>query len=124
LTPLEWGLPQYDSKNYFKADPGLKSFVFTLENPRNFPARKFALKPEEEDKAIFCDSLLGPAFRGSFLTTLRDFSVSDRANLNKDSYTSAYALSSAADANPCRQTIFTGLPKFAVKEIEVFEITN
>jgi hypothetical protein len=36
----------------YKADHSLKSFVFTLKNPHNFPVRKFALKAEKKDRAI------------------------------------------------------------------------
>jgi hypothetical protein len=41
FTPLEW-----DSESYlnYKCDDSLKSFLFTLKNPHNMPARKFALK--------------------------------------------------------------------------------
>jgi hypothetical protein len=51
FTPTMW-----DSNCAYKADPSLKSFLFGLKNPHNFPARTFALKTEERDKAIFCDS--------------------------------------------------------------------
>jgi hypothetical protein len=37
--------------NCWKADPSLKSFVFTLKNRQNVPARRFALKAEMKDKA-------------------------------------------------------------------------
>jgi hypothetical protein len=57
FTPVKW-----DSSNQWKADPSLKSFVFTLKNPHRFPARKFALKAKEKDFAIICDSSEGPSF--------------------------------------------------------------
>jgi hypothetical protein len=38
------------------ADASLKSFLFALKNPHNFPARKFALKAEQKDRAIFYNS--------------------------------------------------------------------
>jgi hypothetical protein len=37
-----------------KADPSLKSFIFTLNNPHNVQARRFALKAEMKDMAIHC----------------------------------------------------------------------
>jgi hypothetical protein len=40
FTPLQWESPPEDS---WKCDDSLKSFVFTLKNPHNIPARKFAL---------------------------------------------------------------------------------
>jgi hypothetical protein len=39
-------------KYHYKADDSLKSFVFTLKNPHNISARKFALKTEEKHWAI------------------------------------------------------------------------
>jgi hypothetical protein len=56
FTPVKWESARKKSK----ADPSLKSFLSTLKNPHNFPARKFALRAEEKDKAIWCDSLRGP----------------------------------------------------------------
>jgi hypothetical protein len=47
---------------HFKVDPSLKNFVLALKNPHNFPARKFALKAEKKDNAIFCDPERGARF--------------------------------------------------------------
>jgi hypothetical protein len=52
----------WDSDSEYNADPSLKSFLFMLKNPHNFPVRKFALKAKEKDGAIFCDSSRGPHF--------------------------------------------------------------
>jgi hypothetical protein len=57
FTPMEW-----DSDNGKKADPSLKSFLFTLKNPHNFPARKFALNAERKYRAINCYYSWGPHF--------------------------------------------------------------
>jgi hypothetical protein len=51
FTPVAWeSRPwngNYDSENNcLKADPSLKSFIFTLKNPYNVRARRFALKAE------------------------------------------------------------------------------
>jgi hypothetical protein len=51
FTPVEW-----ESWNGKETDPGVRSFPFALKNLHNFPARKFALKAERKDKAIYCDS--------------------------------------------------------------------
>jgi hypothetical protein len=37
-----------------KADPSLKSFFFTLKNPNNVSAQRFALKAKKKGKAIHC----------------------------------------------------------------------
>jgi hypothetical protein len=42
FTPVEW-----DSSGDWKANPSMKSFVGTLKNRHNFPARRNALKAEE-----------------------------------------------------------------------------
>jgi hypothetical protein len=75
FTPVEWDSPTSCS---FKADPSLRSFIFTLKNPRNVPARRFALKTERRYEAIPCDSERGPIFYGGI-------AVRDNSNANTDS---------------------------------------
>jgi hypothetical protein len=109
FTPLAW-----ESGWKYKADPSLKSFLFTLNNPHNVPAWRFALKAERRDKAIFCDSFGGPHFG--------DIEVKDKCNANTMSLTyfgTRYTNDTGLDGN----TFFTGSRDFQVKEIEVFEIT-
>jgi hypothetical protein len=47
FTPVEW-----ESGDWSKVDPSLKSFLFTLKNPHNFPLRRFALKDAMNHRAI------------------------------------------------------------------------
>jgi hypothetical protein len=54
-TPVEWESSGYGRN---KADPSQKSFLFTVKNPHNVPARTFGLKGEKKDKAIHCWSKL------------------------------------------------------------------
>jgi hypothetical protein len=71
LTPVECDSPPPDGRGpdgrrfveRWKADPSLKSFLFTLKNPHNFPARKFPLKAERKDRAICCSFAWAPQFR-------------------------------------------------------------
>jgi hypothetical protein len=70
FTPVEWEL----GMGMCKADPSLKSFLFTLMNPHNVPARRFALNAERKDEAIYCWSDCGPHFC--------DIVVSDDCNTN------------------------------------------
>jgi hypothetical protein len=112
LTPVKWESGHY----LFKADPSLKSFLFTLKNPHNIPARKFALKAERKEKAIFCSSSCGPLFC--------DIGVDNNSNANTRSYTDRFGTSYANDTGLDENTFFTGSPRFTVKEIEVFEITD
>jgi hypothetical protein len=102
FTPVEW-----DSYSYGKADPSLKSFLFTLKNPHNFPARRFALKTEKKNEAIYCHPNYGPEFN--------DITVSDTFYFG-DHYINDTVLDG--------RTFFTGSSHFRVKEIEVFEITE
>jgi hypothetical protein len=110
FTPLEW-----ESEWKLKCDDSLKSFLFTLKNPHNIPARKFALMAEKKHLTICCESSLGPQFGGMW--------VSDNCNTNTDSCTclgNAYTNDTGLD----RKTVFTGSFNFQVREIEVFEIAD
>jgi hypothetical protein len=111
---VKWESP---SKGKLKADPSLKSFVFTLKNPHNFPARKFALKAEKKDEAISCDSERGPYFYGGI-------GVSDNCDAHSSSFTQHFGSSYANDTGQDGRTFFAGSGTFTVKEIEVFEITD
>jgi hypothetical protein len=66
FTPLKWEsrMPKslIDWNNCYKADPSLKSFLFTLKNPQKSPARRFALKTEKKLTAMCCVSDFGPEF--------------------------------------------------------------
>jgi hypothetical protein len=41
-----------DVSNCWKADDSQESFLFTLKNPHNIPARRFALRAEKKHRAI------------------------------------------------------------------------
>jgi hypothetical protein len=122
FTPVEWESRVWNGKdddedNVFKVDDSQKSFVFTLKNPHNFPARKFALKADEKDRAIGCDSKCGPVFGGGF-------GVSDNCNTNTQSYAVVFGVCYINDTGLDGETFFTGSTNFKVKEIEVFEIED
>jgi hypothetical protein len=111
FTPVDW---ESRTSNYTKADNSLRSFLFTLKNPHNIPARRFALKAEEKSSAIGCDSEWGPYFGC-------DIGVSSDCNAGSWSYISLgrdYTNDTGLDG----RTVFTGSYRFQVKEIEVFEI--
>jgi hypothetical protein len=120
FTPVEWESrvwngKRWDKDNCWKADDSQKSFLFTLKNPHNIPARRFALKAEQKHMAIYCDSTRGPTFY--------DINIYDNCNANTNSDTSlgwSYTNDTGLHAN----VVFTGSQYFRVKEIEVFEITE
>jgi hypothetical protein len=110
---------EWESRNNYpfnRADPSLKSFLFTLQNPHNVAAGRFALKAEKKDEAIYCHSDCGPH--------LWDIGVFDHCNANRNSYTYQFGICYANDTGLDGQTFFTGSKHFQVKEIEVFELTN
>jgi hypothetical protein len=113
FTPVEWESFQPGKS---KADPSLRSFVFTLKNPHNFPAKKFALKAEGKDRAIFCSSTRAPSFY--------DVVVCDNCSNTARSYTCNFGRSYVNDTGWERAIFFTGGERFTVKEIEVFEMTD
>jgi hypothetical protein len=94
----------------------VRRVFFSLKNPHNIPARRFALKSEKKHRAIWCDSEKCPRFGW-------DISVRDNCSANTSNSTylgSTYT--NDTGLNP--RTVFTGSPGFQVKEIEVFEITG
>jgi hypothetical protein len=125
FTPVEWESRVWNGKggdenNCLKADASLKSFIFTLKNPHNVPARRFALKAEKKEEAICCYFSCGPHFW--------DITVSDNCNANTNSHTGNFGWHYTNDTGlggpVFHSTFFTGSPNFKVKEIEVFEITD
>jgi hypothetical protein len=62
FTPVEWESSRKSKRKrdpdepFAKVDASQTSFLFTLNNPHNITARRFALK----DEAIWCDSQRGP----------------------------------------------------------------
>jgi hypothetical protein len=111
FTPVKW---ESDARGKCKGDPSLKSFIFSLKNPHNVPAARFALKPKKKDEAIFCDSETGPNFT--------DIQVSDECNLDKNSYASNFGSCYTNDTGLDGKKFFTASQYFRVSEIEVFAI--
>jgi hypothetical protein len=110
FTPVELE----SGKLHWKADDSFWSFVFTLKNPHDIPARRLALKPEAKWGAICCDSGGGPCFGN-------DIRISNNYNANTwcvASLGNGFTTDTGLDG----KTVFTGSQFFHVKEIEVFEI--
>jgi hypothetical protein len=111
FTPVEW-----DCSGKHKVDPSLKSFLFTLKNPHNIPARTFALRHRKLPEAIVCDCGAGPRFW--------DIGVYADCNANTNSFTGSLGSWYINDTGRKWDSIFTGNNNFRGKEIEVFEITD
>jgi hypothetical protein len=113
-----WNEKRGKESNAVKADDSQKSFVFTLKNPHNIPAKRFALNAEMKWRAIVCNSRCGPDFC--------NIGVSDNCNTNTNSCAcfNGFIDSYINDTGLNGKTIFADLKNFQVKEIEVFEITE
>jgi hypothetical protein len=116
FTPVMWESRYESLICCYSGDASLKSFLFTLRNPHNIPARRFALKAEKKDKAICCTSTRGPHFS--------DIVLFNECNANTDSFTSIFGIHYTNDTGLDGMKFFTGSEYFRVKEIEVFEITD
>jgi hypothetical protein len=118
FTPVKWESQIWKGdygnlNNTLKEDDSLKSFLFTLTNPHNIPARRFALKARIKDMAITCYSGCGPHFGG--------IGVSDNCNTNTNNVTWLGPVY-INDTGLGMWIVFTGSWNFQVAEIEVFEI--
>jgi hypothetical protein len=107
-TPVAWS-----SRCNYASDPTLKSFLFTIKNPHNLPARIF--KQKSEAYAIYDTSSYGPTFGNGFDIVVYDKcqSANCRARLG-----TGYA----NDSGISEYLVFTGERNFTVEEIEVFEV--
>jgi hypothetical protein len=84
FTPVKWESPTFGK---YKGDPSLKSFLFTLKNPHNVPARTIALKAEAQHAAIECNGLWGPCFYDICVCHDCDIKIDSWSNLGYNSYT-------------------------------------
>jgi hypothetical protein len=115
FTPVAWEL----LNGMCKADNSQKSFVFTLTNPHNVAAPRFALRAERKHTAMICNSGWGSCFDGDCAIGL-----SDHCNANTDSYTFGFSCCYINDTGLDGQTFFTGSRKLRIKEVEAFTITD
>jgi hypothetical protein len=114
-----WNGKLGNDNNCLKADDSLKSFLFTLKNPHNISARRFALKDEMTHQATNCDSKCGSCF-GCYPT---DIAVLENCDANTGNFTSI-GFNYTNDTGLNKDEVFTGSKYFQVKEIEVLEITE
>jgi hypothetical protein len=113
FTSVEWESPALSRS---KGDDSLNSFLFTLTNPHNIPARKFELRSERKHEAIYCDSTRSPCFI--------NLGVYDDCNTHSRNYVGYWTESYIQDLRLMPDLIFTNSGHFQVKEIEIFEITK
>jgi hypothetical protein len=116
FTPVKW-----ESRQRWKGDDSLQSFLFTLRNPHGVPPRKFPLRAEKKQHAIYCNSTCCAGF-GYY----GDIHVFGNGNANR--YSCTRIGTHWSDRTYANDTAFeyflTGAEHFTVKEIEVFEIAD
>jgi hypothetical protein len=122
FTPVEWDsrlrLWRWDGIDCCKSDPSLKSFLFTIKNPHNFPARIFPLKPEGMKYAIYSEAESGPDFVDiGANTSPRTSRVRPRPGEWFGQY---YTNDTGYDG----VSFFTNSLVFTVREVEVFYIIS
>jgi len=94
-------------------------FVFTLKNPHNIPPSKFNMKQDWLNHSICCDINLGPIFG------CNDIRIENNCNSKSNRFTfydfqpGEYCFD---DTTGKKRLLFTGTPRYLVKEIEVFNI--
>jgi hypothetical protein len=109
FTPVPW-----DSKGGYRADPSLKSFLFTLKNPESFAPQTCALKADKKHEAIYCNPERGPYFC--------DIHISENCSASPSNHTSGFGLRYTNHTGREGKTFFAGSEYFQVWEIEFFEI--
>jgi hypothetical protein len=80
FTPLAW-----ESVCCNKPDISLSSCLFPLKNSYNTPAKRFPLKPERNDSAVYCHHALGLSFGGTC-----DLSTSGYADFENGSHSYSF----------------------------------
>jgi hypothetical protein len=121
-TPVEWETRQHNGRwglenNCYTKDESGRSFLFTVTNPHNLPARRFVLKPNQRQFATYCCDNRGPTFGRD-----GEFEVFFRSN--DDSRTRGFGNAYDNDSGINGSTLLTGYDSFVVNEIEVFQITD
>jgi hypothetical protein len=109
-TPLAW-----NSRNGYVPDPSEKTFIFTLKNPHNLPARIYKLK--DAQYAINDQAQYGPTFGCNAVY------VCDKCQSSTSSYSNVN-IHYVNDTGIQGLQVLTGAKNFTVKEIEVFEVIS
>jgi hypothetical protein len=112
-TPLAW-----DGTGQYKADTSLQSFIFTVRNPSNTAPRRFALKSNRAQYAIYCSPSYGPTFGAG-----QDFYVTFPGN-GSASVSTNLGSSYNNDTGHPGNSFLAGNSSFLIKKLEVFEVSE
>jgi hypothetical protein len=125
-TPLTWESRKWNGRSdetnsCLKCDDSQTSFVFTLKNRHIIGPRRFALKPDRKQFAIYCNAVAGPVF-GCYPA---EFSIKENCQIEGGcTYAGRLGTTYVNDTGLTAETILTSAWAFTVKEIEVFEIQD
>jgi hypothetical protein len=107
FTPVEW---ESSPQKKFKADDSEKSFLFTLKNPHNVVARRFGLKAQMKQPALYFPPGRGPQFPGLW--------VYGNCNAHTRSNTIGFGATYTNDTGLDGDTFFAGSMHFQVREMK------
>jgi hypothetical protein len=97
-------------------DSSHQSFVFSLVNPWNVPAKRFGITSDSSKRSICCYSGYGPVFGSG-----SDFAVGNPLNGYEAGW-SRFGESYPNDTGIDGQKFFDGQHRFTIQNIEVFAI--
>jgi hypothetical protein len=111
----------WDSSGEWKADKSRESFLFTVTNPHNLPARKFPLKPGMDAYTLFCYSHTNLVWIGAGGA----IGIPQDCTSENTSQTRGFGAQNSSFSNDTGingGTLFTGEDCFTVKELEIFHL--
>jgi hypothetical protein len=115
FTPVNWSAaPGMSSCAGERHD---RSFIFTLKNPHNIPARRFALNKSKSTRTVRLDIDCGPVFG------MDDLGFRNDSGGGAEGFTS-FGEVYINDTDLDGETLLTGSKNFKIKEIEVFWISD
>jgi hypothetical protein len=116
FTPVEW---ESRTTECYIPDPSRTTFIFTLKNHHNIPARRFRMNGNTEGP-VFCRSDHGPNFC--------QIGVRDQCNVSQENYAKFFKNDGLNrfnnDTGLKGDEVFMPSGYFTVKEIEVFQIED
>jgi hypothetical protein len=107
---------EWDSSDSWKIDESQQSFLFTVKNPHNMPARKFPLKYDKKHLFLYCGATSALTYFGTYgaITIYPDCNAT---LIIMDLVIHEGAMRRALGLTT--KTFFTGVSKLTMKELEI-----
>jgi hypothetical protein len=115
FTPVEW---ESRTIKCYRPDPSRKTFIFTLKNHHNIPARRFRMNDTAEGP-VFCEPRNGPNF-----CLIGVYDQCNESNKNYAKFFESNIDKFNNDTGLDGDEVFVPSGHFRVKEIEVFQIED